>query len=211
MCGITGFWGTPDRQLLEAMTASLFHRGPDDVGFREDETASLGFRRLSIIDLDHGNQPMSMDDDRLHLVYNGEVYNFRELRAELEALSHQFVTTCDAEVVLHAYAEWGTDCFRRFNGMWACALLDERAAKPKLVLSRDHFGIKPLFYARHGGRVLFGSEIKAILQDPTFPRRVDEQQMYEYLHYGLFDHNDNTFFAGVRQVPAAAYAVIHRG
>ena len=118
MCGIAGFWGAPDRALLEAMTESLRHRGPDDDGHYEDAVASLGFRRLSIIDLEHGNQPMSMDDGRLHIVYNGEVYNFRELRGDLEAAGHTFHTTSDTEVVLHAYAEWGTDCFRRFNGMW---------------------------------------------------------------------------------------------
>ena len=211
MCGIAGFWGPPDRALLEAMTESLRHRGPDDDGYFEDATASLGFRRLSIIDLEHGSQPMSMDDGRLQIVYNGEVYNFRELRAELEALGHTFHTTCDTEVVLHAYAEWGTDCFRRFNGMWGLAILDERAPAPRLVLARDHFGIKPLFYARHRGRVVFASEIKAILQDETFPREVDEQQMYEYLRFGLFDHNDGTFFRGIRQVPAAAFAVIEGG
>ncbi len=208
MCGITGFWGPPDRALLEGMTLSLRHRGPDDDGFFEDATASLGFRRLSIIDLEHGAQPMSMDGGKLQIVYNGEVYNFRELRAELEPLGHVFQTTCDTEVVLHAYAEWGTDCFRRFNGMWGLAILDERAEDPRLVLARDHFGIKPLFYARHRGRVVFASEIKAILQDETFPREVDEQQMYEYLRFGLFDHNDGTFFRGIRQVPAAAFAVI---
>src|SRR5580693_5127548 len=208
MCGIAGFWGAPDRALLEAMTLSLRHRGPDDDGHFEDANASLGFRRLSIIDLEHGSQPMSMDAGRLQIVYNGEVYNFRELREELEALGHTFQTTCDTEVVLHAYAEWGTDCFRRFNGMWGLAILDERGSSPKLVLARDHFGIKPLFYARHHGRVVFGSEIKAILQDETFPREVDEQQMYEYLRFGLFDHNDGTFFRGIRQVPAAAFAVI---
>ncbi len=211
MCGIDGFWGAPDRALLEAMTQSLIHRGPDDVGYLEHGAASLGFRRLSIIDLEHGNQPISMADGRLHIVYNGEVYNFRELRRELEPLGHEFHTTCDTEVVLHAYAQWGVDCFARFNGMWGLAILDERGDRPKLVLARDHFGIKPLFYASHGGRVFFGSEIKAILQDPTFPREVDDQQMYEYLRYGLFDHNDATFFKGVRQVPAAAYTVIDDG
>jgi asparagine synthase (glutamine-hydrolysing) len=194
--------------LLELMTVSLRHRGPDDDGHFEDATASLGFRRLSIIDLEHGAQPMSMDDGRLQIVYNGEVYNFRELRVELEAVGHTFQTACDTEVVLHAYAEWGTDCFRRFNGMWGLAILDERTATPRLVLARDHFGIKPLFYARHRGRVVFASEIKAILQDESFPREVDEQQMYEYLRFGLFDHNDGTFFRGIRQVPAAAFAVI---
>ncbi len=211
MCGIAGFWGSPDRALLEAMTESLRHRGPDDDGHFEDAVASLGFRRLSIIDLAHGNQPMSMDDGKLQIVYNGEVYNFRELRTELEVAGHAFNTTCDTEVVLHAYAEWGTDCFRRFNGMWGLAILDERASVPRMVLARDHFGIKPLFYARHHGRVVFASEIKAILQDETFPREVDEQQMYEYLRFGLFDHNDGTFFRGIRQVPAAAFAVIEGG
>jgi asparagine synthase (glutamine-hydrolysing) len=211
VCGIAGFWGPPDRALLEAMTLSLRHRGPDDDGHFEDANASLGFRRLSIIDLEHGSQPMSMDGGRLQIVYNGEVYNFRELRAELEPLGHTFQTTCDTEVVLHAYAQWGTDCFRRFNGMWGLAILDERGEHPKLVLARDHFGIKPLFYARHHGRVVFASEIKAILQDDTFPREVDDQQMYEYLRFGLFDHNDGTFFRGIRQVPAAAFAVVEAG
>ena len=193
------------------MTESLHHRGPDDLGYYEDEHASLGFRRLSIIDLEHGNQPMAADIGRLQIVYNGEVYNFRELRAELEAIGHTFETTSDTEVVLHAYAQWGTDCFRRFNGMWALAILDKRGAAPQIVLARDHFGIKPLFYAHHRGRLLFGSEIKAILQDPSFPRVVDEQQMYEYLAFGLFDHNDATFFSGVRQVQAAAHAIVDAG
>jgi asparagine synthase (glutamine-hydrolysing) len=211
MCGIAGFWGPPDSALLAAMTASIRHRGPDDEGHFEDAVASLGFRRLSIIDLERGNQPVSMDEGRLQMVYNGEVYNYRELRVELQGHGHTFLTACDTEVVLHAYAEWGTDCFRRFNGMWGLAILDERGAAPKLVLARDHFGIKPLFYARHRGRVVFASEIKAILQDESFPREVDDQQMYEYLRFGLFDHNDGTFFRGIRQIPAAAFAVIEGG
>ena len=208
MCGVSGFWGPRDRALLEAMTAAQLHRGPDDVGFLETDDASLGFRRLSIIDLVSGNQPMSTDDGLVHISYNGEVYNFRELRAELEAIGHEFHTTCDTEVVLHAYAEWGTDCFARFNGMWGVAFLDLRGDKPQIVLARDHFGIKPMYYAQSGDRVLFASEIKAILQDPTFERRVDDQQMYEYLAYGLFDHTEATFFEGVRAVPAAAYAIV---
>jgi len=100
------------------------HRGPDDEGLFESDVASLGFRRLSIIDLVHGAQPMSMDDGKLQIIYNAEVYNFRELRTELEALGHQFTTTSDTEVVLHAYAEWGAECLPRFNGMWAFAILD---------------------------------------------------------------------------------------
>ena len=157
MCGVSGFWGPADRALLEAMTAAQLHRGPDDFGFLETDAASLGFRRLSIIDLVTGAQPMSTADGLVHISYNGEVYNYRELRAELEALSHEFRTTCDTEVVLHAYAEWGTDCFRRFNGMWGLAILDQRGEQPRIVLARDHFGIKPMYYARSGDRMLFAS------------------------------------------------------
>jgi asparagine synthase (glutamine-hydrolysing) len=208
MCGINGFWGAPDRSLLEAMTVAQRHRGPDDDGHFESDVASLGFRRLSIIDLEHGAQPMSTPDGNLHIVYNGEVYNFRELRAILEPLGHRFRTHCDTEVVLHAFEEWGPDCFARFNGMWAAAILDLRGSRPRLVLGRDHFGIKPLFYARSGAHVLFASEIKSILQDPAFVRRVDEQRMYEYLAYGFFDHDTSTFFDGVKQVAPSTYVQI---
>ena len=208
MCGICGFTGRRDPALLRAMAASIRHRGPDDDGFFETDGASLGFRRLAIIDLDTGAQPMSTDGDRLHIVFNGEVYNYRELRAELEAEGRRFTTKSDTEVALQAYAQWGPAAFQRFNGMWAIALLDRRGAQPELVLCRDHFGIKPLFYAEHDERVVFASEIKAILEDPTFPRKVDEQQLYEYLRFGLYDHNDLTFFSGVRQVAAGAYVTV---
>ena len=150
MCGIAGFWGAPDAALLATMTARIAHRGPDGEGFFEHPLASLGHRRLAIIDPAGGHQPVGTDDGLVQLTYNGEVYNFRELRAELEPLGHTFHTTCDTEVVLHAYLEWGTDCFARFNGMWALAILDLRddARPAALVLARDHYGIKPLYYAR---------------------------------------------------------------
>ncbi len=211
MCGICGFFGGREPQLLRQMAASLRHRGPDDDGFLETDTASLGFRRLAIIDLETGAQPMATARGRLQLVYNGEIYNYRELRAELERSGRRFRTRSDTEVALHAYAVWGAEAFRRFNGMWAMAILDRRGVQPELILCRDHFGIKPLFYAENAGRVLFASEIKAILEDPSFPRRVDEQQLYEYLGYGLYDHNDLTFFAGVRQVPAGAFVSVSAG
>ena len=154
MCGIAGFWGAPDAALLATMTARIAHRGPDGEGFFEHPLASLGHRRLAIIDPAGGHQPVGTDDGRVQLTYNGEVYNFRELRAELEPLGHTFHTSCDTEVVLHAYLEWGTDCFARFNGMWALAILDLRRdderARARLVLARDHYGIKPLYYARSG-------------------------------------------------------------
>jgi asparagine synthase (glutamine-hydrolysing) len=212
MCGIAGYFGASSRPLLESMTDALAHRGPDGGGYVVTEAASMGMRRLKIIDLVDGDQPMHTADGRIHLVYNGEVYNFRELRTELEALGRQFHTHSDSEVVLEAYAQWGTDAFRRFNGMWGLAFLDERGATPKLVLSRDHFGIKPLYYGRWAGRTVFASEIKSILADPSFPRRANERVMFDYLAHGLFDHTAMTFFEGIESVPAASFVEIdHTG
>jgi len=208
MCGIAGFWGPPDRELLEAMARVQQHRGPDDDGFFETEHASLAFRRLSIIDLEHGAQPMGNEDGLVQIVFNGEVYNFRELRAQLETAGHTFRTDSDTEAIVHAYEQFGPECFTRFNGMWAVGILDLRGDKPKLVLGRDHFGIKPLHWARAGDRILFASEIKAILQDPAFGAKPNEQLIYEYLIKGLHDHTGGTFFAGVNQVRAATYVEI---
>ena len=207
MCGIAGFRGAPDPELLSAMLDLIQHRGPDDHGTFEHEAASLGHRRLSIIDLDHGHQPMATADGRLQVVYNGEVYNFRELRTELEAAGNRFDTNCDTEVVLAAYAEWGTDCFARFNGMWALALVDLRADpdRPELVLARDHYGIKPLYAAAAGGRLLFASEIKALLASPELIPQPNRQWFYDYLLYGLHDHRPETSFTGVRQVLPATW------
>src|SRR5688572_27674677 len=205
MCGIAGFWGPPDTQLLAAMTALIAHRGPDGEGFFEHSVASLGHRRLAIIDPAGGHQPVGSDDGLVQLSYNGEVYNFRELRAELEAQGHRFHTSCDTEVVLHAYLAWGTDCFARFNGMWALAILDLRdhPGGPRLVLARDHFGIKPLYWARTRRRTLFGSEVKALLADPELETAPDPQWLYDYLLDGLHDHQPQTAFTGVRAVAAA--------
>jgi asparagine synthase (glutamine-hydrolysing) len=193
------------------MCERIEHRGPDDEGFHETAAVSLGHRRLAIIDLEFGREPMSNGDGDVHLIYNGEVYNFRELRAELEGAGWAFQTHCDAEVVLVAYQAWGTECFKRFNGMWALAILDERAADgsgPKLILCRDHLGIKPLYVAEAGGRYLFASEIKALLAAPELQPTVDKQRLAEYLARGLHDHDERTFFEGVRQVlPATAVIV----
>jgi len=187
------------------------HRGPDGEGFFEHPAASLGHRRLAIIDPAGGHQPVGTDDGLLQLTYNGEVYNFRDLRRELEQADHSFHTACDTEVVLHAYAEWGTDCFARFNGMWALAILDlrEREHGPRLVLARDHFGIKPIYWARSGsGRVLFASESKAVLADPELVTEPDRQWLYDYLLHGLHDHQPQTAFAGIRALPAASWAIV---
>ncbi len=124
MCGILGFAGPPDRELLGRMAAAIVHRGPDDAGYLERDTVSLGHRRLSIIDREGGHQPIANEDESVWLVYNGEVYNYRELRVELEAAGHTFRTSSDSEVIVHAYEEWGPACAARFNGMWAFAVAD---------------------------------------------------------------------------------------
>ncbi|MDQ6771915.1 MAG: asparagine synthase (glutamine-hydrolyzing) [Candidatus Dormibacteraeota bacterium] len=194
------------------MTGCLDHRGPDEDGFLETAAASLGVRRLSIIDVAGGHQPCGNEDGLVQAVYNGELYNYRELRADLVRSGHVFRTEADTEVIVHAYEEWGAGCFARFNGMWGLALLDgRRPESPRLVLSRDHFGIKPLHWARSGDRLLFASEIKALLQDPGLERRPDDARLHEYLVAGLHDHDERTFFAGVRSLPAASYAVLDAG
>jgi asparagine synthase (glutamine-hydrolysing) len=208
MCGIVGFFGPPASSRLWAMEQALEHRGPDSGGHLETPAVSLGMRRLRIIDLETGDQPMSTADGRLHLVYNGEVYNYRELRVELEALGHVFRTRSDTEVVLEAFAEWDVAAFARFNGMWAIALLDDRGAEPRLVLCRDQFGIKPLYLTQAGDRLLFASEIKALLTDPDVVPSVNEDVLYQYLAFGLFDHSEDTFFQGIENVPAACYVDI---
>ena len=209
MCGIAGFWGPPDRALLDAMAAVQRHRGPDDDGFLETDRASLTFRRLQIIDLETGQQPQGGEDGAVQLVFNGEIYNYRELRAELQQAGHSFRTQSDTESIVHAYEQWGTQCFTRFNGMWSVAILDRRdPASPRLVLARDHFGIKPLYWTRTAQRVLFGSEVKALLRDPTVAPRPDRQTVHTYLLSGIHDHDDSTFFEGVHQVPNGSFAVV---
>ena len=213
MCGIFGFAGSPDRQLLGRMAAALVHRGPDDAGSFERPTVSLGHRRLSIIDRAGSRQPLANEDETIWLVYNGEIYNYRELRAQLEAAGHVFRTKGDTEVIVHAYEEWGPTCASHFNGMWAFALVDLREGAGKLVLNRDHFGIKPLFYARspRSGRLLFASEIKGLLQDRELEPRPDDQMVYEFLEHGLHDHRQETMFAGIYHVPEAAWIELPLG
>src|SRR5207302_3768242 len=203
-----GFWGPPDPDLLRAMNACLRHRGPDDEGFLAHRSASLGMRRLAIIDIETGQQPLGSEDGKVQCVYNGEVYNYRELRAELERAGHRFRTKSDTEVIVHGYEEWGPDCFARFNGMWGAALLDDRNGATKLVLARDHFGIKPLYYARSGDRLLWSSEVKGLLQDRSLETAPNDQRIHDYLSAGFHDHLPDSFFEGVRQLPAATYAVV---
>ena len=175
MCGIAGVLnldGTlPSPDVLRRMTDAIAHRGPDDRGQHIDGPVGLGNRRLAIIDpTPDGHQPMVAGGGAVALTYNGEVYNFRELRAELELLGHGFCSHTDTEVVLHAYLEWGKDCVKRFNGMFGLAIWDRRCGE--LFLARDRYGIKPLYYAAVGDALLFGSEVKSFLEHPNFRVRM---------------------------------------
>ncbi|MGZ4139432.1 MAG: asparagine synthase (glutamine-hydrolyzing), partial [Actinomycetota bacterium] len=207
MCGVAGFWGPPDHQLLEAMARVQAHRGPDDEGFFETEHASLGFRRLSIIDIEHGAQPMGNEDGRVQIVFNGEVYNFRELRAELQALGHRFHTSSDTEVVLHAYQQWGASFPERLNGMYAFALWDVR--KQELLLVRDRLGVKPLYYYPTPSGVLFGSEPKAILANPLARPVMDEDGLRELLAFTKTP--GQALFRGMRELRPGHVLTVRRG
>jgi asparagine synthase (glutamine-hydrolysing) len=181
MCGIFGIISAKrsiQRNLLEKGTLALAHRGPDDSGYFIGEGVGLGHRRLSIIDLEGGRQPMFNEDRSLCIVFNGEIYNFPVLRDELLSKGHRFETRSDTETILHAYEEWGEDCVARLRGMFAFAIWDDRAKK--LFLARDRMGIKPLFYGEYNGTFYFASEMKAILADRNFPRRIDELALTSY-------------------------------
>lgn len=199
MCGIAGVFGPAATRVdADAMIRSLRHRGPDGDGAYRDRDLLLVHTRLSIIDLETGDQPMTDADGRYVMVYNGEVYNFRELRRELEGKGHCFRTRSDSEVILEGFRAWDADVFARLDGMFAVALWDRR--RRRLVLARDLFGIKPLHYAERGGTLRFASEVKALLQDPDLPRRVDFQAMHELLNL-RFVPGERTLFDGVRRLP----------
>lgn len=209
ICGIVDFDGPPiDGGLLRRMTGTLRHRGPDDQGTVVSGAAGLGHTRLSIIDLTTaGRQPMQSADGRVTLVYNGEIYNFAVLREALERSGHVFQGRSDSEVVLHAYLRWGVDAFPRFNGMFALAIWDERTKT--LVLARDRFGIKPLYYHRLSSGTIFGSEIKAILASNRVPRRLHDAGLHEYLYYGS-TQGTNTLFEGIAKVLPGHFLTITR-
>ena len=203
MCGICGIYeyasGAPaDRRLVEAMASSLRHRGPDDDGFHFDGPLGLGFRRLSIIDLATGHQPMPNEDETRWVILNGEIYNYRELRRELESAGHRFRTQSDTETIVHGHEKWGADVTTHLDGIFGLALWDANARE--LLLARDHLGVKPLYYYDDGQRLLFGSEIKAILQDDRVPRAVDTEALEIFLAYGYVP-SPRTLFRGIRKIP----------
>jgi asparagine synthase (glutamine-hydrolysing) len=202
MCGISGFVSvselTPeDRQSVVDMTRKLTHRGPDDEGFFFDRFAGLGSRRLSIIDIARGRQPISSESGTLQVVYNGEIYNHRNLREGLEKRGHRFKTSSDTEVLVHGYEEHGREMVQSLNGMFAFAIWD--SVRRTLLLARDPLGIKPLYYAEHGGRLVFASEIKALLSLPFLSRELDEESFELFLAY-RFVPSPRTAFRGIRKL-----------
>lgn len=216
MCGIVGALVfdqesfSVSESYLSRMRDTMVHRGPDGSGVwvRADGRIGLGHRRLSIIDLSpSAAQPMMNEDGRLRLVFNGEIYNHAEIRAELQRLGghHWRTDHSDTEVILHAFEQWGIDCLQRFRGIFAFALWDERAQA--LWLVRDRIGVKPLYYSVHNGRITFASEIKALLADPQQERKVNEQAFYDYLSF-LAVPAPNTMFAGIYKVPCATWLKI---
>ncbi|WP_377644327.1 asparagine synthase (glutamine-hydrolyzing) [Oryzobacter terrae] len=205
MCGIAGYHGLPeDRALLTRMNDCQQHRGPDGEGIVTDGACGLAHRRLSIIDVAHGQQPMETADGRYVIAYNGEVYNYLDLRSDLQAQGRTFVTDSDTEVVLQAFAQWGPEAFDRFNGMFGLAIWDRR--DQRLTLARDHFGIKPLYVARvphpegDGEVLLFSSEIKPILASGLYDKKVNERSVYRYLRFRAHEDGTETFFDGIERL-----------
>lgn len=208
MCGICGFnW--EDKFLIRRMTDVISHRGPDKEGFFVSNGISLGNRRLSIIDLsEKGTQPIYNEDKSICITYNGEIYNFQEMKLKLEDRGHHFFSNTDTEVVVHAYEEYGFECLQKFNGMFSFALWDNK--KKRLFLARDRIGIKPLYYYTNNGKFIFASEIKAILQDKSVERKINRQALYHYLGYE-FIPAPMTMFKNIFKLPPGHYLLYEKG
>jgi len=213
MCGIAGYYnhrsGAPaERSLVGAMTEAIRHRGPDDDGFLVDGPLALGMRRLSIIDIAGGHQPIANEDDTVQLVFNGEIYNHRALRADLESRGHRFRTRSDTEVIVHGYEEHGLGVLERLNGMFGFALWDARARR--LILARDRLGIKPLYWSVTDDGLVFGSELKSLLVHPAIGRTLDGDALRQYLAWEYIP-SPRTPFTGVHKLPAATCLVVEKG
>src|SRR5881296_918023 len=208
MCGIAGWVGDAAPEVMSTMLALLSHRGPDDSGTWADGGIALGMTRLAIIDLRTGAQPMTDAAGSLVIVFNGEIYNFRRLRAELEAQGHRFRTQSDTEVILGAYAEYGEGCVEHLRGMFAFAIWDR--ARRVLFLARDRLGKKPLYYWRQGGLFLFASEPKALLLHPAVSRSLDWQAFHHYMAFG-YTPAERSIFTGIAKLPPAHTAIVRDG
>ena len=213
MCGICGQYNFEDRapvalRDMEAMTGTIAHRGPDDEGFLVEGPLGLGFRRLSIIDLAGGHQPMSDVEQTVWVIFNGEIYNFRELRAELESRGHRFRTSSDTEAIVHGYKEWGTNVFDRLNGMFGVAIWD--VSRRRLVLARDAMGIKLVYYAIRDGSLWFGSEMRPVLAALGQRPQVDPVALNLFLRY-RYTPSPLTIFKGVEKLPPGTMLVVENG
>lgn len=213
MCGIAGILNFDGELpvpsgLLREMVAAIRHRGPDDDGFFQSGPLGMGMRRLSILDIANSRQPLFNEDRTLALVYNGEIYNYRALTAELEGRGHRFSTSGDGEAILHLYEEHGPACLEHLRGMFAFALWD--SGRRRLMLARDRLGIKPLYYACDANRLLFGSELKSLLCDPSLELRVDRAALHDYLTF-LYVPQPRTIFRDVHKLPPASFLMVENG
>src|ERR1700728_822451 len=213
MCGICGQYNFGSkapvlRQDVERMTRSIIHRGPDDEGYYIAGPLGFGFRRLSIIDLAGGHQPMSDREESVWVIFNGEIYNFPELKRELEGYGHVFRTKCDTEVIIHGYKQWGDDVLNHLNGMFGLAIWDAR--KERLVVARDPFGIKLIYYKIDGDRVYFGSEIRAVVAAKNEKAEVDPVSLNLFLRY-RYTPSPYTIFSGIRKLAAGTMLVFEKG
>ena len=214
MCGITGIVDLREKRpinqnLIRDMNDSLSHRGPDGDGFHFEAGVGFGHRRLSIIDLEGGKQPLYNEDETVVVTYNGEIYNFQELAQELQSLGHVFRTHCDTEVIVHAWEQWGPDCLQRFNGMFAFALWDRN--QDTLFLARDRLGIKPLYYALLPDDFLvFGSELKAVTRNPSVPRDLDSFAIEDYFTFGYVPE-PRSIYKSVKKMEPGTFLQLKRG
>ncbi|HEV2693555.1 MAG TPA: asparagine synthase (glutamine-hydrolyzing), partial [Verrucomicrobiae bacterium] len=213
MCGICGQAKIAsdepvDQEMIRRMSRTMFHRGPDDEGYFFDRSVGFGFRRLSIIDLGGGHQPMADAEESVWIVFNGEIYNYKELRTELEGRGHKFRTNSDTEVIIHGYKQWGTDVFNHLNGMFGVAIWDVR--KRKLVVARDPMGIKLIYYKITNGTLTFGSEIRPVLAAENTRPQVDPAAVNLFLRF-RYTPSPLTIFQGVKKLAAGTMLVVEDG
>ena len=214
MCGICGFTGEiidrgDKQEVLRRMTEIITHRGPDSSGFYTDEDVAMGFRRLSIIDISEtGDQPIYNEDKSLVLTFNGEIYNYRELREILLQKGHVFTTQTDSEVLIHGFEEWGEDLLNKLRGMFGFAIWNKK--DKSLFIARDYFGIKPVHYAVVNGNLVYGSEIKSILEYPGFERKFNRNALDRYISFE-YSVPPETFFEGVYALMPAHYLWFKNG
>ena len=208
MCGFVGYVNQTDVQddVIEKMANRIRHRGPDDEAFFRDNNVSMGFRRLSIIDLAHGKQPMYNQDQTKVLTFNGEIYNYKEIRKELKELGYNFRTEVDSEVLIHGYDAWGPELLQKTRGMYAFAIYNQK--ENEVFLARDHFGIKPLYYYDDGETFLWASEIKAFLDHPNFKKEFNKELLPIHLSFEFIPSKE-TMFKHVYKVMPGQY-VIHK-